>query len=351
MARFRLTFVLMAFTILYNSGIAVPEDQTMSKGGAISGHIKDTTLLESPINGVRVVFVNADGAEFETQTDANGDYEHAGLPAGRYLVNLYKQGYEDRVGKPVTVIDDGRHYVPMTMNKYENILGVLGNFLGVDRNRSGVLRFSVYSNTKPAVPLEGIEIKITAGGPDPLVVTGISNALGQYRSDGLPPRGYIVTIDNDDYHIVCPVTVYKDRITKAHIQLPAPDGMVDSNVPPAQESEKLNGKNIIRGKIREMTPFPTPLSDVEVEIRNADRTVNYFRPTNADGEYEFIGLPAGRYLIDLHKDGYIDRKGVPIIVTNNGNHVAAVVQEDMFASYVAVARGGLLELTHGMRKQ
>jgi len=334
----------MAFAIL-SSGIAVPEDQDTQKGGTIIGDIKDTTLLESPINGVRVVFVNADGAEFETQTDANGDYEHAGLPAGRYLVNLFKPGYEDRVGKPVTVIDDGHHYVPMTMNKYENILGVLGNFLGVDRNRSGVLRFSVYSNTKPAVPLEGIEIKITAG------VTGISNALGQYRSDGLPPGGYIVTIDNDDYHIVCPATVYKDRITKAHIQLPDPNQIADANVPPAPELDALKGKNIIRGKVNEMTPFPTPLSDVEVEIRNADRTVNYFRPTNTDGEYEFIGLPAGRYLIDLHKDGYVDRKGIPIIVTNNGNHVASVVEEDMFASYVAVAGGGLLELTHGMRKQ
>ena len=349
MAHFRLTFVLMAFAIL-SSGIAVSEDQDTSKGGAISGHVKDTTLLESPIRGVRVVFVNADVLEFETRTDANGDYEHAGLPAGRYLVNLYKPGYEDRVGKPVTVIDGGRHYVPMTMNKFENVINTIGNFLGVDRNRRGVLRFSVYSNTKPAVQLEGIEIKITADGPDPLVVTGISNALGQYRSDELPPGGYIVTIDNDDYHLVCPVTVYKDRITKTHIQLPDPNQIADANVPPLQDPDKLKGKNIIRGKVNEMTPFPTLLSDVEVEIRSVDG-IAFKGTTNADGEYECIGLPAGRYLIDLHKDGYIDRKGVPIIVTNNGNHVAAVVEEDMFASYVVVARGGLLELTHGMRKQ
>ena len=99
-----------------------------------------------------------------------------------------------------------------------------------------------------------------------------------------------------------------------------------------------------------MTPFPTLLSGVEVKIRSVDGTV-FNRTTNADGEYEFIGLPAGRYLIDLHKDGYIDRKGVPIVVVNNGNHIAAVVEEDMFASYVAVASGDLLELTHGMRKQ
>ena len=349
MARFRLTFALLAFAILY-SGIAAAQQKDIPKGGMIRGHVKDTTLLESPIRGVRVVFVNADLAEFETHTDADGNYEHANLPASRYLVSLYKPGYADRVGKPVTVIDNGRHYVPMTMNKYGNIVKTLQNFLGVGRNQKGVLQFSVYSNTKPAVPLEGIEIKITAGGPDPLVVTGISNALGQYRSDGLPPGGYVVTIDKDDYHVVCPMTVYKDRITKAHIQLPDPNKIVDANVPPAQEPDKVRGKNIIRGKVNEMTPFPTLLSDVKVEIRSVDGIV-YNRTTNADGEYECIGLPAGRYLINLHKEGYIDRKGIPVVVTDNGNHIAAVVEEDMFASYVAAASGGLLELTHGMRKQ
>ena len=349
MARFGLTFVLMAFVIL-SSGIAVPEDQDTQKGGTIIGDIKDTTLLEKPISGVRVVFVNTDGAEFETQSDKDGHFERAGLPAGRYLVNFYKPGYEDRVGKSVSVIDDGRHYVPMTMNKYENILGRLGNFLGVDRKRRGLLQFSVYSNTKPAVQLEGIEIKIAADGANPLVITGVSNALGQYRSDGLPAGGYRVTIDKDDYHVVCPMTVYKDRITKVHLQLPAPNGIADANLPPIQEPDKLKRKNIIRGKVNEMTPFPTLLSDVKVEIRSVDG-IAFKGTTNADGEYECIGLPAGRYLIDLHKNGYVDRKGVPIVVVNDGNHIVAVVEEDMFASYVAVASGRLLELTHGMRKQ
>ena len=326
------------------------EDQAAPIGGTVRGHIKDTTLLENPLSEVQVVLVNTDVQEFKTQTDAEGAYELVGLPAGRYLVSIYKPGYQDRVGKPVSVIDSGRHYVPMTMNKSENLVNTFLNFFGGNKNRNGVLRFSVYSNTKPAVQLEGIEIKITADGPDPLIVTGVSNALGQYQSDGLSPGRYIVTINKDGYHVVCPMTVYKDRITRADIQLPDPNKIADSNVPPAPESDALKGKNIIHGKIREMFPFPTMLSDVEVEIRSVDGIV-FNRTTNADGEYEFIDLPAGRYLIDLHKDGYIDRKGIPIVVTNNGNHIATVIEEDMFASYVTVARGGLLELTHGMRKK
>lgn len=349
MARFRLTFVLIAFAILY-TGIAVPEDQDASKGGTIIGDIKDTTLLESPIRGVQVVFVSAAGAEFKALSDEKGHFERAGLPSGHYLVSLFKPGYADRVGKPVTVIDNGRHYLPMTMNKYGNIVNTLQDLIGANKNRRGVLRFSVYSNAKTAVRLEGVEIKITAGGPDPRVVTGISNALGQYQSDGLSPGNYTVTIDKDDYLVVCPMTVYKNRITKAHIQLPDPNKIADSDVPPAQKPDKSQGKNIIRGKVNEMTPFSTPLSDVKVEIRSVDG-IAFKGTTNADGEYECIGLPAGRYLINLHKDGYIEKKGIPVIVTNNGNHGLGVIEEGMFVSHSSIADGSLLKLMHGMRKK
>ena len=50
MARFRLTFVLMAFAILF-SGIAAAQGKDISKGGVILGHIKDTTLLSK--TGIR----------------------------------------------------------------------------------------------------------------------------------------------------------------------------------------------------------------------------------------------------------------------------------------------------------
>lgn len=119
MAHFRLSLILMAFAALF-TGTAMPEDQTTSEGGTILGVVKDTTLLENYLSEVRVVFVSTDGAEFETQSDKDGHFERAGLPAGQYVVNIYKPGYEDRVGKPVSVIDDGRHYVPLTMNISKN---------------------------------------------------------------------------------------------------------------------------------------------------------------------------------------------------------------------------------------
>ena len=341
MAHFRLTFVLMAFAILFTT-IAVPEDQDTAKGGTIIGDIKDTTLRENYLSGVRVVFVSTDGAEFETQSDKDGHFERAGLPAGQYTVNIYKPGYQDRVGTSVSVIDDGRHYVPLTMNISKNP--------DDNSNGGGVLRFWAYNRTKTGGPMEGLEIIITATvGADPPVVTGISGAHGLYQSDKLSPGAYIVTLIKNDYSLVCPMTVQAGRITDARIFLP-PDKNTDANIPQAQESEWANAKNVIQGRILEMAPSYTLLSDVKVVIENADRIV-FSDTSNADGEYEYRGLSAGRYLISLHKDGYIEKKGMPLIVPNNGNHALGVTEEGMFVSYAVVADGGLFKLTHGMRKK
>ena len=342
MARLRLAFVLMAFAILY-SAIAVPEDQDTSKGGTILGTIKDTTLLENYLSGVRVVFLKADGTEFETQSDKDGHFERAGLPAGQYVVNIYKQGYEDRLGKPVSVIDDGRHYVPLTMNISKNP--------NADSNGGGVLRFRAHNRTKPGGPMEGLEIIITGTvGLNPPRITGTSGVHGLFQSDKLSPGTYIVTLIKNDYHIVCPMTVHTDKITNASIYLSISDKNADADITPAPESDWSNVKNVIHGRIHEMIPLWPALNDVKVVIEDANRIV-FSDTTNADGEYECRGLSAGRYLISLHKDGYIEKKEMPLIVPKNGSHGIGVTEEGMFVSYAVVADRNLLKLTHGMRKK
>ena len=82
----------------------------------------DTTERQNPIEGVEVVIVAQDGTEFTTTTDANGDYEKSGIPAGRYLISIYKDGYGDRLGKPVTIVNGGDHFVPLKMTKKNTII-------------------------------------------------------------------------------------------------------------------------------------------------------------------------------------------------------------------------------------
>ena len=75
-----------------------------------------------------------------------------------------------------------------------------------------------------------------------------------------------------------------------------PEKNTDANVPQAQESEWANAKNVIRGRVLVMDPSHARLSDVKVVIEDANRIV-FSDTTNADGEYEYRGLSAGRYLI------------------------------------------------------
>ena len=116
MARLRLPLMVVVYTII-SFGIAFAQ-----QGGTVRGQIVDTTERQTPIEGVEVVIVAQDGTEFTTKTDANGDYEKSGIPAGRYLISIYKDGYGDRLGKPVTIVNGGDHYVPLKMTKKNTIM-------------------------------------------------------------------------------------------------------------------------------------------------------------------------------------------------------------------------------------
>ena len=92
--------------------------------GTIRGNIVDTTEAQLPIEGVRVVAVSSKGSEYEATADSNGDYTLILTPS-RYLLCIYKDGYVDRVSKPVTVVAGGDHYVPLKMTKRAGLMSLL----------------------------------------------------------------------------------------------------------------------------------------------------------------------------------------------------------------------------------
>ena len=97
-----------------------------STTGTVRGNIVDTTEAQLPIEGVLVVMVSAaNGFEYETVTDSNGEYGKHGLPPSRYLLCIYKAGYVDRVSKPVTVVAGGDHYVPLKMARKSGLIDLL----------------------------------------------------------------------------------------------------------------------------------------------------------------------------------------------------------------------------------
>ena len=121
MTRLNLTLIFLV-CVLASIGIVFAQDDLSQQGGTVRGQIVDTTERQMPIEGVRVIIIATDGTEFATTTDANGEYEKSGIPAGRYLISIYKDGYGDRLGKPVSVVNGGDHYVPLKMTKKDTIL-------------------------------------------------------------------------------------------------------------------------------------------------------------------------------------------------------------------------------------
>ena len=123
MARFSFVLMLIACVGIPTSIVFAQGDGV--NGGTVEGKITDTSRKQNPIEGVQVKIVGPDGTEYEAITDENGDYERMGIPAGRYLISIHKEGYGDRVGKPVTVVNGGKHYVPLKMAKKANIATIL----------------------------------------------------------------------------------------------------------------------------------------------------------------------------------------------------------------------------------
>ena len=117
----RLSFVLMLIACAGMSISIVFAQGEGVNGGTVEGKITDTSSKQNPIEGVQVKIVDQEGKQYEATTDENGDYERIGLPAGRYLISIYKEGYGDRLGKPVTVVNGGKHYVPLKMTQKSNI--------------------------------------------------------------------------------------------------------------------------------------------------------------------------------------------------------------------------------------
>lgn len=132
MKRLRATFILSSFLMIYGTmafsqGEGEVADISASTG-TIRGSISDTTPAQNFIEGVKVIAVGIDGTEHETWTDSRGEYEISGMSPGRYLISIYKDGYRERLGKPVTVVAGGDHFVPMKMTQKDNLASFFRKF-------------------------------------------------------------------------------------------------------------------------------------------------------------------------------------------------------------------------------
>ena len=117
-----LGFVLIAIACVGMSrGVVFAQDDAL-EGGTVRGLITDLTPAQNPIEDVEVKIVAQDsGKEWTTKTNADGEYKQTRLPPGRYMINISKEGYNERVGKPVAVVEGGDHFISLKTSKKSKI--------------------------------------------------------------------------------------------------------------------------------------------------------------------------------------------------------------------------------------
>jgi hypothetical protein len=108
---------------VYNGSVFAQDDfMTPLGGGTLRGTIEDTTPNENPVPEVMVKIVATDGTIIEATSDSSGEWVVTNIPAGRYLVSIYRQGYGSREGKRVTVLPGGDQELRLKMTKKDTII-------------------------------------------------------------------------------------------------------------------------------------------------------------------------------------------------------------------------------------
>jgi hypothetical protein len=118
----RLSLILTLCSLWGIPGTLFAQDTTT---GVVRGQILEASQTEPPLEEVRVVIVSDDGHKHEAKTDSSGEFKISGLAPGRYLVNIYKQGYGPREGKRLTVLAGGEQHIALKMTKNKTPIAVL----------------------------------------------------------------------------------------------------------------------------------------------------------------------------------------------------------------------------------
>ncbi|RKU27761.1 hypothetical protein C6499_11030 [Candidatus Poribacteria bacterium] len=405
MTRFSFVLIVTACVGIF-AGITFAQDDA-ANGGTLRGTIVDTTAAQNPIEGVEVKIVAQDGTEFTTKTDANGDYKKAGIPAGRYLINISKEGYDERRGKPVTIVEGGDHFVPLKMSKMRMPLveGQPSRMDALVKVRIKSLLQHVTESVGKRYNLDEVAVKALHGS----ILNSIDNVLSQTES----PNTFVKAMGNgnavllnmllsrpackaaftehlseaqlQDYLDFAAARQQRDQHAAAHqitvrldqelsltpaqreevvqllrdkieneaagnamtvLRISSPQAAaqlaryrlkipIDGILSKAQSKVWLGlittdtGKKIragggtVRGMITDTTPAMNPIEGVEVQIVAVAQEGGgraFIATTDANGNYRHDDLPAGRYLINIFKEGYGDRIGKPVTIVNGGDH-------------------------------
>ena len=351
----------------------VESEEMSNAGGTVWGEIFGPSVIERPIRGFTVIFASARNGVFTIASNRNGEYKLAGLPEDWYSVAAWNHdridNFFDSRGKlteyalrqvywrSVTVVNGSNHYLRLLTPKRENIVMAFWNLLRFREPQGGGFQLQMSQLTSDAtatIPIEDVIVEIY-GDNGPPIITGRSDATGQYQHNNVPPGNYNVKLRINRYRAEFPLTIGRHQITAYNVHLsrkPQEERIVlkkDGSITflEGAEAERFRQSATIYGFVDTYTEGCVAgfygMTDVQVELVNP--TGEKKRTTSGDdGVYTFTGVPAGSYRLNLRKKGYMDRIGIPVTIAEDANDVL-----DVYVSQQAFIHSDIVHLvtSHG----
>lgn len=272
---------------------------TMDKLATVSGNVKDETT-GNPIAGAMVTAFEETPAgdalmskeqrrvPFIAKTDENGNYQFAGVRAGKYFVVATARGYLPEYWKEVAALKEA---TPVEVPESGNVEAI--NFT---LTAGGAIAGNVVSAADQK-PLAGavIQIFLKANASVP-VGRGQTGRDGNYRLDGLPSGEYLVFASAAGFAGL----YYKDaeqreNATPVKVEAPKETAEINFQLKPFTP----RGGVIAGSVISEADKNPIPHAFVLVIPMSTTSNVPgqpLFAMADEFGQYKMTGVPAGKYV-------------------------------------------------------
>lgn len=257
---------------------------------------------EPGLGNVQVVLTTPSGTLYAT-TAEDGSYLFAGLPPGSYTVNInpatVPSGYGLTTGNLPLIVNlaEGQDYLDADFG-YRGT-GSIGDTVWADMNASGT-----QDSGEAGIP--GVDVWLfrdtNANGQvdasDVLLQTTSTDPNGIYRFDNLPPGDYVVFVNTSDPDM--PPAYSNTTPNPLGVSLGAGETYNDADFgfgPYAAISGTVFRDRECDGLPQD--PGDPGLGGVTIELRDSGGQVVATTVTDSNGDYLFLGVVPGNYVIHL----------------------------------------------------